>query len=468
MVDNLLLYNGPSQDQTNTRIVTMNETDKQLRFDMILRDETTGDTHHAIILRALPYRLDYIYFYGDESMSYLPENILQILGNNILDSSAHKVYRKAIFRYLRKYTEVDSFKTLVAPEKALVESMYPMVKQIPLNSYDTLGIFKTTKYKEYLQCFRQDSAQRMTMKLFGKKRYRKDLVKALAGANSVEFLAFMFSLKREIPVDWFINILRNNPTLSSIPVGFSYRNLKEFYDSMSDKQFRKFCKCLMEEEFVPLQSIIDTAEQFRECLLDDHNELDPVTNIKFRSIEEFHYMVGKYHENTAKERERRELIKKHGGPIEGNEFYDQLKNIDFSGAPYEVVIPKYAYEIVEWGKEMSNCIGGYATRARTSKNEVFLALKDKKSDTMKANILISNKNISQFFAKRNGSVNSDIAFDFNMRLILAGFIDNGAHLFGQHFNNIQQTTGVNDLREIVEDYRRVGTDMNTYIDLRKI
>lgn len=472
MVDNLLLYHGPSRTDNYTNIVTMNETENKLRFDIIIRNEDDGTgISRYIVLEALDGHMKFEYNDGMHSYKTVPQNILSTLSSLIQDTSAHKVYRKPVFKFLRRYTKVDSFRTLVEPEKSLCEAMYPVTKQIPLHSYETLDHLRFRRAsvrREEAQAFKQETVQAMAKKLYGQKRYRKDLVKAIAGANSVEFLVFMLSLKREIPVDWFISILRNNPTLSSLPEEYDRTNLEVFYNSMSDKQFRKFCRCLMEEKFVPLQSILDTAAQFAECLTDPHNEIDPVTGIKFRSLEEFHYMVGKYHENTAKERERREMIKKHGGELQGNEWYDQLKKIDFEGAPYEIVIPKYAYEIVEWGKEMSNCIGGYASRAKESKTDVYVALKDKKSGTMKANILISNRNIRQFYSKRNGKVDPEIAFDFNMRLVLGGMVQQSGHLFGDHFGQIINATGNQDLNSVIQEFQELGVGVDDYITLRNV
>ena len=474
MVDNLLLYNGPARDEVGTSIVTMNETPDQLRFDIYYRNDTEN-YRHAIVLKGTDSHLVVHYTpntqKGDKvtaPINWLPVNVLSILSHAIQDTSAHKVYRKALFRLLRRYTKVDSFKTLVEPEKAISEAMFPMCQTIPLNSYKTFGDIHKSEHEEYLQALRQPTAQAMAKKLFGQKRYRKDLVKALANANSIEFLAFMFSLKREIPVDWFINILRNNPTLSSLPDEFDYDALKEFYDSMSDKQFRKFCRCLMEEDFIPLQSIMDMVPQFRECLEDEEMErLNSVRDIKFRTLEEFHYWVGKHHEATDKERKRREMIKRHGGEIKGNRWYDMIKDIDFSGAPYEVVIPQYAYELVEWGGTMNNCIGSYASRAKDSESDLYVALKDK-NGTMKANILISNQNVRQFYAKRNSQVDDKLAYDFNMRLVLGGLITRESDLFGRHFDRLKSATGANTLNGILEDYRNLGVPVNDYISLRTI
>lgn len=474
MVDNLLLYKGPSRSDAGDYIVLMNETEDQLRFDVHFRSYFgNGNFSHAYVLKANAGRLVFHQIVDCQikgearPIKWEPFNIFSQLNEFIQDPSAHKVYRRSVFKMLRKYTKVDSFKTLVEPEKAISEAMYPMTKDIPLNNYTTLKILHDNPHKEYLRSLRRETVQEMTGTLFGKKRYRKDLVKAMAGANSVEFLTFLFTLKREIPVDWFISILRNNPELSHLPTEFSFDRLKEFYDSMSDKQFRKFCKCLMEEDHVPIQSILDMAAQFKECLEDETMEqVDSVTKIKFRNLEEFHYWIGKHHEATNKERERRELIEKYGGEITGNKYYEALREIDFSSANYEVIIPTCAYELVEWGSEMSNCIGGYATRAQDSPTDAYVALKSK-NGTMKANILMADRNISQFFGKRNSQADPKIAYDFNMRLILNGFIERKSDLYGTHFRAITKATGFESIDAIKNDFNALGVSVDEYIALRR-
>lgn len=467
-VDNLLLYNGPSENGLKNNIVTMNETEDHLSFVMTsINSFDNSKVTSKIAMESIGGALHYSYSVpGGFTTRVVPENIFNIISRYIQDPSAHKVYRRAVFNLLRKHTEVDSFKTLSAPEQTISKAMYPVLKYIPINSLNTLYFISNSGYRENLRSLKAKTVQDMAKRLFGQKRYRKDLVKALANANSVEFLAFMFSLKREIPVDWFISILRNNPTLAYLPDTFNYEDLKEFYDSLSDKQFRKFCKCLMEEDFIPIQSILDTAYQFKECLNDGHNQIDPITDIKFRSIEELHYMTTKYFENTVKERERRALIEKYGGAIDGNQYYEELSSIDFSGAPYELIVPENAYELVQWGNEMSNCIGGYSSKAKSSTTDVYVALKDKKSDKMVANILITKKNIVQFYGKRNSTVKKDLAFDFNLRLMLSGFITEGSQLYSNDFKDIQQATNTTDEKELVEDFKKSKSTIDVYIAQR--
>ena len=467
-VDNLLLYNGPSKDGLKNNIVTMNETEDRLSFVMSSRNSlNSNEVTTKIAMESVGGNFNYSYFVsGRMTDRVVPENIFTTISEFIQDPSAHKVYRKAVFNLLRKHTKVDSFKTLSAPEQTISKAMYPILEYIPINSLNTLYSINASEHRENLRSLKAKTVQDMAKRLFGQKRYRKDLVKALANANSVEFLAFMFSLKREIPVDWFISILRNNPTLSYLPTTFNYKDLKEFYDSLSDKQFRKFCKCLMEEDFIPIQSIMDTAYQFKECLDDDHNQIDPITDIKFRSIEELHYMTTKYFENTVKERERRALIEKYGGAIDGNKYYEELSTIDFSGASYELVVPENAYELVQWGSEMSNCIGGYSTSAKSSTTDVYLAMKDRNSDKMVANVLISKKNIVQFYGKRNSKVNKKLAFDFNLRLMLSGFITKGSQLYSNDFRDIEEATNTTDEQELVDDFKKSNSSIDTYIAKR--
>ena len=85
---------------------------------------------------------------------------------------------------------------------------------------------------------------------------------------------------------------------------------------------------------------------------------------------------------------------------------------------------------------------------------------------MVANVLISKKNIVQFYGKRNSKVNKKLAFDFNLRLMLSGFITKGSQLYSNDFRDIKEATNTTDEQELVDDFKKSNSSIDTYIAKR--
>ena len=65
---------------------------------------------------------------------------------------------------------------------------------------------------------------------------------------------------------------------------------------------------------------------------------------------------------------------------------------------FKFIIPKSSEDLMDWGSEMHNCIGGYAYRVKQGNIKIIGVYKNSK---LTYNISINGKNINQFYGFSN-------------------------------------------------------------------
>lgn len=203
------------------------------------------------------------------------------------------------------------------------------------------------------------NGQELTRALFGKTRYRRDLVKAVAGADFFR-LCLVHQFRGLVPVDWLVSGLRvtseGRIDPSRIP---DLRPILRLLDQNSLKR-------LLADGRAPGRILIDTSRN--QPTPDDLARLrEEIANGgaglgRVRSWEELHDAVTArrraFHHLDARTGPKRRTIK----PVNLPEWACAIETDLPSGL--RIVLAREEDTLWHWGTAMNNCIGGYGAVMR--------------------------------------------------------------------------------------------------------
>jgi hypothetical protein len=190
-----------------------------------------------------------------------------------------------------------------------------------------------------------------TEKLFGKTRYRKDLVKAVANCPSPAYLKNAYALRGLVPIDWIIRYLRETEVLPvqqrdrNIAYGSSYEieNLREGFKKMTPAQRKSFFPVLLNTDYQTRYLVDDSMRS----LVKLPEEI--VHSIKMKPSE-----LKRFHDTLAAEVRKQ---KEKDQPIPATTLAKKIKEISFDGIT--VVPATTTHEVIGWGSDMNHCIAAY-------------------------------------------------------------------------------------------------------------
>lgn len=239
-------------------------------------------------------------------------------------------------------------------------------------------------------------AHEMTVSMFGN-RTRKDLVKAVGGlleyapnlSTSHALLAGL-SVQGLVPTDWIVKWMPQIVQETNFEYMHVYPRVREarrLFRSMSEKQLRRLVT-----NGGKLYALADTVMSFNQV-----REKDPEFDLKelsFTSFKDLHDVLSR---ENRKRREARVPV----------EYKGRAKKLPGQYGDYRIVAPSDTWDLVNWGTEMNNCIGGYG-RSVTDGRCLLYAVYDK--EKMIGNMELDPKgNIRQFVGKHNGGVGDEEA-----------------------------------------------------------
>jgi hypothetical protein len=192
----------------------------------------------------------------------------------------------------------------------------------------------------------------MTTFAFGKTRYRKDLVKAVAQADP-NAVAIAIDFRGLVPIDWIINFLRNNPRDERGAPPVSVPSIREYLFPLEPRSLRR----LLQTEVGPQQA----------GSLYGIN--DVVRSARTRPQPGFVRTWGEFHDNIYGIRrgdnrwQARNLGEdsRYSGDIKVITKAKPLENLQIG--TMTVVLPEHTSVLQAWGSEMRNCIGSYGSHA---------------------------------------------------------------------------------------------------------
>jgi hypothetical protein len=249
--------------------------------------------------------------------------------------------------------------------------------------------------------FRKDTFQQATLDLFGKRKYRKDLVKAVAKTNPLA-LAFFAPFKTAVPIDWIITQLNKHSDHEGISTLKKYYlrgnygindNIKPIIDFMKVLPVNSQ-KALLNDVNFPYtftQIMVDTARMYHDLQsmnTDTKDKYLPKDMLKAKTWKELH--------------DRFVLIQRSirfkAEPIPPTETAHKLEKVFTANDKYKIIAAKDTHELKMWGNEMGNCIGGYGNIAKSGAATLAKVMHN---DKMIANIEIKEGICHQLYAKHN-------------------------------------------------------------------
>jgi hypothetical protein len=259
----------------------------------------------------------------------------------------------------REYFGIDSLK-----------SVYPMAEVYHLEEYNSIP-------KGMLQNFRQTNAKDYVTSIFGKDRYRRDLLKA-ACSTTPEIVAIAKEFRGLVPIDWIINFMRNHSKENAFPVnGFSVKGLRNVLTQLDPRSYRYL-----------LNDTEDRLDRWAADIARRRRVNGPIRATSFHNLhDELYPTYGGYEYVQSNE-----AIKLIGAAKE----LDGLVIDDLTFHP-----ARETNDMVKWSSEMSNCISGYTSEAINGRGVYAAVERDGK---VIANIEIVNNRLKQLLGKYNQSL----------------------------------------------------------------
>lgn len=298
------------------------------------------------------------------------------------------------------YLERDELNKLFIPPH-----LYPMHLAYPITRTMSKGIERLPS--GMTQHLRHETMMDVTRSMYGKKLYRKDLVKAVSEA-SLSQVSFAFAFKGIIPIDWIINLLNNRG--GAFPEGLPvehHANMKSLFRALTIHQQKRFLNALMSsqpKDKATAWEVIDTLRMFKR-LNENYNANYAPGQLEGKTWKELH-------DNFTADFRRRGVADQ---PIEKVKLAKQIENLTLSDG-YTIVQPKTTHELIDWGVKMEHCIGSYVKEA-VDGHSVFLGIVKDKTMIGNAQISVREKRLVQIFGKRNRNLDKQTLELFSSVLI---------------------------------------------------
>lgn len=257
--------------------------------------------------------------------------------------------------------------------------------------------------------FRNETMIDAIRSMYGKKLYRKDLVKAASEAP-LPLISIGLSLKGVVPVDWTINLFKNGSSV--LRHGLGPTQLKAFrslFQSLTVYQQKALLNALINGtpgKKADSWAVHDTLRMW-DILKERYNAHFAPGQIEGKTWHEIH-------NNFDLDLRRRQVSDQ---PIKKVKLAEKIDEVVLPDG-YRLIQPKSTHEMINWGKEMSHCIGSYTREALDGKS-VFLGIVKNETLIGNAQISVKDKRLVQVFGKHNKVLDSH-----TLQLFSKGLIDN--------------------------------------------
>lgn len=280
----------------------------------------------------------------------------------------------------------DAFRTLRGSDAAtVIRNEYPLAK----NCMPTEGVTSHLRHSD---------ATSFTRSLFGEKYARKDLVRSVGGVleyahNDTTAAALLAgkTVRGLVPTDWIVDwvptVARESSVQRVLP---RERDLRRLLRSASPKQLRRLVT-----SDGSLYGITDSVRSFG--LIREQVPDYALSDLSFASFKELHDVLS---------RDQRKLKE----PNFDIEYKGKAKKLTGDYEGYRIVAPKSNHDLVDWGTQMSNCIGGYG-RAATAGQSLLYGVYE--GDSLIANMELDPRggHIRQLLGKYNAGLKDERAVE---------------------------------------------------------
>lgn len=255
--------------------------------------------------------------------------------------------------YTRDVEVVNGFRLLKGEDPAqVIQAEYPLSRNC-------------TPIPGLTAHLRHSDAFTFTRSLFGDRVTRKDLVRSVGGVleysgNDATSAAISLgkSVAGLVPTDWVVEWIPRVGRECVQAAEFPHHiNLRRMLKTASDKQLRR----LITTDGTAY-GLRDSLRSFQ--LIRDQKPGYLLADINFTSFKELHDVLAR-DQRKMKDPEK---------PIKYTGKAAKLPG-DYGG--YRIVAPKTTYDLVDWGNEMVNCIGGYGYQAVNGSTLLYAVYKGK-------------------------------------------------------------------------------------------
>lgn len=255
--------------------------------------------------------------------------------------------------------------------------------------------------------FRHDNMMDAVRSMYGKKLYRKDLVKAVSEAPLMQ-ASFALHFKGIVPIDWIINLLNERPGAfpNSLPLE-QMKTMKSLFRAFTPAQQKRFFNGLTRvnpKESATQWEVMDVLRMFKN-LNENYNANYAPGQLTARSWRELH-------NDLSRDLSRRGVRDQ---PIEKVKLAEKIDQVELPEG-YSLVLPRSTHELIDWGREMEHCIGSY-TQEAVQGHSVFLGIVKDKTMIGNAQISVKQNRLVQIFGKRNRYLDKEILEVFSRGLI---------------------------------------------------
>lgn len=213
---------------------------------------------------------------------------------------------------------------------------------------------------------RQTNVRSFIEASFGKTRYRKDLVKAIAHTNSTHAIAVGHAFRGLMPLDWIIDALFETKPYRQYEEFGDISNMRRIARLTDEKSGRRLLRQMLNED-IPRTWVRDSLRSIDQILeYGDVPELGRVQNWR-----EAHDSLMVQARQVVKKNQRIPQDHKIIKAIEGETFF-----IEGQHGTYHFESAKDTDTLEIWGSKMANCIGTYNHSAMSGSSLLFGLFRD--------------------------------------------------------------------------------------------
>lgn len=216
--------------------------------------------------------------------------------------------------------------------------VYPVAKHYNVPQYHMVP-------PTILGAMRAKSSREFVERLFGKRHYRRDLLKAVGNSETIYPLHIAQAFRGLVPTDWIVNFLRLNHTIeTNYELGYGITVSQDIRSMLTQMDPRTY-RYLLNDRLTTntLYMLEDVA---RNGLYNEDNYYRSWQNVHDRNMPRYHHINHTPFQDCE--------INLH--PIAEKVHGVKTKS-------FEIKTALHTAELTEWGSQMHNCIGGYRNMA---------------------------------------------------------------------------------------------------------
>lgn len=220
--------------------------------------------------------------------------------------------------------------------------VYPVAKHYEIPQYYMVP-------PTLITAMRAKSSREFVERLFGKRQYRKDLLKATGNSQTIYPLYVAQAFRGLVPIDWIVNFLRlDHHVETGYENGYGlavFKDLRNFLTQIDPRSYRHLLR-----EPVTTNGMYAIEDAMRSFYQNGFTDEDTY----YRSWEDVHDRnTFRYRYSSASPFQECEI------PL--LPLAEKIHGLTTKS--FEIKTATHTTELEEWGKTMHNCIGGYKRMA---------------------------------------------------------------------------------------------------------